>query len=100
MNFDITGIRFQMKGATKEELTYQAEKYINSLTFPCYVMLMREKDNVYSSHAIAVYHDCKKLGYVSENDTMDLLEACDNEQLSTPLEAQVTGIAGHVSLTA
>ena len=99
MIFEITGIRFQMKGANKDEQTTQAEQFIDSLTFPCQVMLMREMDNIYSSHAIAVYHECRKVGYVSENNTMDLLEACSFGQLSSPLEAQVTGIAGHISLT-
>lgn len=88
-----------MKGATKDEQTTQAEQFIDSLTFPCQVMLMREMDNIYSSHAIAVYHECRKVGYVSENNTMDLLDACSFGQLSSPLEAQVTGIAGHISLT-
>ena len=88
-----------MKGANKDEQTTQAEQFIDSLTFPCQVMLMREMDNIYSSHAIAVYHECRKVGYVSENNTMDLLEACSFGQLSSPLEAQVTGIAGHISLT-
>lgn len=99
MIFEITGIRFQMKGATKDEQTTKAEQFIDSLTFPCQVMLMREMDNIYSSHAIAVYYECRKVGYVSENNTMDLLDACSFGQLSSPLEAQVTGIAGHISLT-
>lgn len=62
MIFEITGIRFQMKGATKDEQTTKAEQFIDSLTFPCQVMLMREMDNIYSSHAIAVYYECRRWG--------------------------------------
>ena len=99
MIFEITGIRFQMKGATKDEQTTKAEQFIDSLTFPCKIRLMREMDNIYSSHAIAVYRGYKKVGYVSENNTIDLLEACECGQLSKPLIAQITGLAGHLSLT-
>lgn len=42
-----------MKGATKDEQTTKAEQFIDSLTFPCKIRLMREMDNIYSSHAIA-----------------------------------------------
>lgn len=99
MIFEITGIRFQMKGANKDEQTTQAEQFIDSLTFPCKIRLMREMDNIYSSHAIAVYRGYKKVGYVSENNTIDLLEACECGQLSKPLIARITGLAGHLSLT-
>lgn len=99
MIFEITGIRFQMKGATKDEQTTKAEQFIDSLTFPCKIRLMREMDNIYSSHAIAVYRGYKKVGYVSENNTIDLLEACECGQLSKPLIARITGLAGHLSLT-
>lgn len=88
-----------MKGATKDEQTTQAEQFIDSLTFPCKIRLMREMDNIYSSHAIAVYRGYKKVGYVSENNTIDLLEACECGQLSKPLIARITGLAGHLSLT-
>lgn len=75
VKFAIVGIQYSMDGSTKEERKKQAEQLVDEMPEEEPVLLKREPDNLMDSHAIAVYHETRKIGYVSKDFTDEVEQA-------------------------
>lgn len=95
MELNITGLRYRMgNNLTPEEQTAKAEAYIKKLKNGTPVILVSEPDNEFDEHAIAVYIDFEKRGYVSREEC-ELVSPLLDE--NSQCDAIVCGNDGHIT---
>lgn len=95
MELNITGLRYRMgNNLTPEEQTAKAEAYIKKLKNGTPVILVSEPDNEFDEHAIAVYIDFEKRGYVAREEC-ELVSPLLDE--NSQCDAIVCGNDGHIT---
>ena len=95
MELNVTGLRYRMgNNLTPEEQTAKAEVYIKKLKNGTPVILVGEPDNEFDEHAIAVYIDYEKRGYVAREEC-ELVSPLLNE--NSQCDAIVCGNDGHIT---
>lgn len=71
--YTVTGIRFQMDGKlTYEQKTEAAKAFVASLKRGDAVMLKAEPRNAHDPNAIAVFYNCKRIGYISAEEAEEV----------------------------
>lgn len=71
--YAVTGVRYQMgDDLSYEEQTAAAERFVSGLAKGCQVTLVAEPENPFDGHAIAVYKDFVRVGYIGREETAEV----------------------------
>ena len=89
--YTVTGIRFQMDSKlTYDQKTEAAKAFVASLKRGDAVMLKAEPRNAHDPNAVAVFYNCKRIGYISAEEAEEVHVLLNERQMCNGIVERTT----------
>lgn len=89
--YTVTGIRFQMDGKlTYDQKTEAAKAFVASLKRGDAVKLKAEPRNAHDPNAVAVFYNCKRIGYISAEEAEEVHVLLNERQMCNGIVERTT----------